>query len=201
MVLAKSCYRQLDPLQGLESWLWVHLMGRKPFKQGLQAAPRRTVVNMWNKSVCRAAAVVRSSAAGAGHPGTCVLQGRVVLWGPRKARSCFLPGGGKNPVRSHLRSAKRTKQEIRELMMLVIVDQRSGEKAFTPAALFSLPVETDGSQAWINCSSLTERDNIKLSLDLSKYNQSCSSGSSFHLGAILGQRSRELVHLKFWRKP
>lgn len=47
----------------------------------------------------------------------------------------------------HLRSAKRTKQEIRELMMLVIVDQRTGEKAFTPAALFSLPVGTDGSQA------------------------------------------------------
>lgn len=57
-------------------------MGRKPFQQGLQAAPRRAVVNVWSKSVCRAAAVVRSSAAGAGHqlhPGACVLQGRVVL--------------------------------------------------------------------------------------------------------------------------
>lgn len=49
----------------------------------------------------------------------------------------------------------------------------------------------------LNCSSLTERDNIKLSLGLGKYNQSSSSGSSFHLGAILGQGSKELVHLKF----
>lgn len=48
---------------------------------------------------------------------------------------------------SHLRSAKITKQEIRDLMMLVIVDQRTGEKAFTTAALFSIPVETGGSQA------------------------------------------------------
>lgn len=48
---------------------------------------------------------------------------------------------------SHLGSAKITKQEIRELMMLVTVGQRTGEKAFILAALFSLPVKTDGSQA------------------------------------------------------
>lgn len=47
---------------------------------------------------------------------------------------------------SHLGSAKITKQEIRDLVMLVIMDQRTGEKAFTPAVLFSLPVETDGFQ-------------------------------------------------------
>lgn len=79
----QKLHRQLDPLQGLESWLQVHLIGRKPFKQGLQAAPRRSAVfSVWNKSICRAAAVVRSSAAGAGHQlhsGACVLQGRVVL--------------------------------------------------------------------------------------------------------------------------
>ena len=48
---------------------------------------------------------------------------------------------------SHLGSAEITKQEIRDLMMLVIVDQRTGEKAFTTAAFFSIPVETGGSQA------------------------------------------------------
>lgn len=48
---------------------------------------------------------------------------------------------------SHLGSAKITKQEIRDLMMLIIVDQRTGEKAFTAAALFSIPVETGASQA------------------------------------------------------
>lgn len=44
-------------------------------------------------------------------------------------------------------SVKITKQEIRDLMMLVIVDETTGEKAFTTAALFSIPVETGGSQA------------------------------------------------------
>lgn len=48
---------------------------------------------------------------------------------------------------SHLWSAKITKQEVRDLMVLVIVDQRIGEKAFTTAALFSIPVETGTSQA------------------------------------------------------
>lgn len=45
---------------------------------------------------------------------------------------------------SHLRSVQITKQEIRDLMT---VDQRTGEKVFTAAALFSMPVETGGSQA------------------------------------------------------
>lgn len=45
---------------------------------------------------------------------------------------------------SHLRSVKTTKQQIRDLM---IVDERTGEKVFTAAVLFSIPVETGGSQA------------------------------------------------------
>lgn len=49
----------------------------------------------------------------------------------------------------------------------------------------------------LNCSSLTETDNIKLSLGRGKYNQSSSSGSPFNLGPILGQGSREFVHLTF----
>lgn len=59
---------------------------------------------------------------------------------------------------SHLGSAKITNQEIRDLMMLVIVDQRMGEKAFTTAALFSLLVETGGSQASIKVFFLGQKE-------------------------------------------
>lgn len=70
----------------------------------------------------------------------------------RTARSlggmnCFLPGGGKSPVGSRFGNAEINKQEIRDLMTLVVVDQRTGEKAFTALALFSVPVEAGGSQA------------------------------------------------------
>jgi len=50
-------------------------------------------------------------------------------------------------VGSRLASAKVTKQEIKRPRDVVIVDQRMAEKAFTTAALFSIPVETGGSQA------------------------------------------------------
>lgn len=94
--------------------------------------------------------VVRSSAAGAGQQlvsGARVLQGKVVQRGLWEVRNCFLPGGGKSPVGSHCGNAKINKQEIRDLMMLVVVDQRTGEKAFTALALFSIPVGAGGSQA------------------------------------------------------
>ena len=51
---SQNGYRQFGPLQGLESWLRVHLMGTRPLKQGLQAAPR-AVANVWNRSICKAA--------------------------------------------------------------------------------------------------------------------------------------------------
>lgn len=48
---------------------------------------------------------------------------------------------------SYVGSAKITQQEMGDLMMLLIVDQRTGEKALPTAALFSIPVETAASRA------------------------------------------------------
>lgn len=72
--------------------------------------------------------------------------------------NCFLPGGDKSRVGSRFGNAEINKQEIRDLMMLVVVDQRTGEKAFTALALFSIRVEAGGSQAWIKLFFLGQKE-------------------------------------------
>lgn len=99
-VLQTMCYKERErPVTGLRCWpkallaagstagLGVFALsafnGEKTFQTRLAGSTkRRAVVNMWNKSIFRAAAVVKGSAAGAGqqlHSGACVLQGRLVL--------------------------------------------------------------------------------------------------------------------------